>query len=169
MIVSSIALPVNDPNDDAEIVDVVNSETNADQDYQSFLVPIPPYSFFETIEEYFRSLRQKLLTRFIDIGDALDLDPSKGNSTSTIEVINGHKIEINNTVYADKSENGDEVFKVRVVQIRPLDVEEANDSITKTEYLGDVDEQTSQPNAEGTTANHDLENEIDPTKVRSKI
>ncbi|KAH8281896.1 hypothetical protein KR054_003973, partial [Drosophila jambulina] len=45
------------------------------------------------------------------------LNPKDGNTTSTVKVVDGHKVEINETVFG----NTNSVFKVRVVNVRPLD------------------------------------------------
>ncbi|XP_022230093.2 uncharacterized protein LOC111079286 [Drosophila obscura] len=45
------------------------------------------------------------------------LNPKNGNKTSTVKVVDGHKVEINETVYGDSNS----LFRVRVVNVRPLD------------------------------------------------
>ncbi|BFF96387.1 uncharacterized protein DMAD_13594 [Drosophila madeirensis] len=45
------------------------------------------------------------------------LNRNNGNTTSTVKVVDGHKVEINETVYGDANS----LFKVRVVNVRPLD------------------------------------------------
>ncbi|EDW88182.1 uncharacterized protein LOC6527378 isoform X1 [Drosophila yakuba] len=47
----------------------------------------------------------------------IPLDSKNGNTTSTIKVVDGHKVEINETVYGDSNS----VFKVRLVNVRPLE------------------------------------------------
>eukprot|EP00099_Drosophila_melanogaster_P024864 NP_723746.1 virus-induced RNA 1, isoform A [Drosophila melanogaster] len=47
----------------------------------------------------------------------IPLDSKNANTTSTIKVVNGHKVEINETVYGDSNS----VFKVRLVNVRPLE------------------------------------------------
>lgn len=43
------------------------------------------------------------------------------------QVVDGHKVEINNTVYEKKGDFGSSVFKVRIINVRPLESgEEAN-------------------------------------------
>ncbi|XP_016987856.1 uncharacterized protein LOC108050604 isoform X2 [Drosophila rhopaloa] len=47
----------------------------------------------------------------------IPLNPKNGNTTSTVKVVDGHKVEINETVYGDSNS----VFKVRLVNVRPLE------------------------------------------------
>ncbi|XP_055539106.1 uncharacterized protein LOC129726439 [Wyeomyia smithii] len=61
----------------------------------------------------------------IDIPD----DSSEGgktNTTSTVKVIDGHKVIINDTYYTKKTDFGTSIFKVRVVDVKPLDEEGAD-------------------------------------------
>ncbi|XP_055387254.1 putative uncharacterized protein DDB_G0282499 [Condylostylus longicornis] len=175
MIATSIAIPVNNPNDDVENVEVAYPQRNVEDVepvYTPFLVPISisPYSFFDGFEDYFRTIRERLLGRFLEAADTFELDPSKANSTSETKIINGHRVEINNTVYVDKDENGNEIVKVRVVHIRPLDLED--DSTTISSINSDINnngddddgEKTVKPKAEGTTAEPEFNNEIDSPK-----
>ncbi|XP_037827587.1 icarapin-like, partial [Lucilia sericata] len=73
------------------------------------------------------------------------IDPKKANSTSTVKVVDGHKVEVNETVYGDENS----VFKVRVVNIRPLEdgetVEETENKDIKPVTQGPTDKN---PNAE---------------------
>ncbi|XP_053665237.1 uncharacterized protein LOC128714387 [Anopheles marshallii] len=43
------------------------------------------------------------------------------NSTSTVKVIDGHKVVINDTYYTKKTEFGTSIFKVRVIDVKPTD------------------------------------------------
>lgn len=43
------------------------------------------------------------------------------NSTSTVKVIDGHKVIINDTYYTKKNEFGTSIFKVRVIDVQPTD------------------------------------------------
>ncbi|KAH8319021.1 hypothetical protein KR067_004091, partial [Drosophila pandora] len=47
----------------------------------------------------------------------IPLSTENGNTTSTVKVVDGHKVEINETVYGDTNS----IFKLRVVNVRPLD------------------------------------------------
>ncbi|XP_035908862.1 uncharacterized protein LOC118510741 isoform X2 [Anopheles stephensi] len=55
------------------------------------------------------------------------------NSTSTVKVIDGHKVVINDTYYTKKTEFGTSIFKVRVIDVKPTD--------------GDSDEVSTSPKA----------------------
>ncbi|KAH8391542.1 hypothetical protein KR200_009437, partial [Drosophila serrata] len=109
-----------------------------------FLQPNPSgfnLGFFDSFDDLFRRLRTRLWpvigTDSADDGAADDsdessvglgsgfslglpltpLNPKDGNTTSTVKVVDGHKVEINETVFG----NTNSVFKVRVVNVRPLD------------------------------------------------
>nr|XP_040232654.2 uncharacterized protein LOC120955657 [Anopheles coluzzii]XP_040232655.2 uncharacterized protein LOC120955657 [Anopheles coluzzii]XP_040232656.2 uncharacterized protein LOC120955657 [Anopheles coluzzii]XP_040232657.2 uncharacterized protein LOC120955657 [Anopheles coluzzii] len=43
------------------------------------------------------------------------------NTTSTVKVIDGHKVVINDTYYTKKTEFGTSIFKVRVIDVKPTD------------------------------------------------
>ncbi|KAH8419462.1 hypothetical protein KR222_005914, partial [Zaprionus bogoriensis] len=45
------------------------------------------------------------------------LNTQNGNTTSTVKVVDGHKVEINETTYGDANS----LFKVRLVNVRPLE------------------------------------------------
>lgn len=47
------------------------------------------------------------------------------------QVVDGHKVEINNTVYEKKGDFGNSVFKVRIINVRPLESGEEVDVGTK--------------------------------------
>jgi len=57
--------------------------------------------------------------------------PEGGNTTHTVQVVDGHKVEINNTVYEKKGDFGSSVFKVRIINVRPLESGEEADVGTR--------------------------------------
>lgn len=61
-------------------------------------------------------------------------------------MVDGHKVEVNETVYGDENS----VFKVRVVNIRPL---EEGETVEETEIKG------TQPVTQGPTETHATNNE----------
>ncbi|KAH8260831.1 hypothetical protein KR038_004966, partial [Drosophila bunnanda] len=109
-----------------------------------FLQPNPSgfnLGFFDSFDDLLRRLRTRLLpvigTDSTEDGAADDssdssvglgsgfslglpltpLSSKDGNTTSTVKVVDGHKVEINETVFG----NTNSVFKVRLVNVRPLD------------------------------------------------
>ncbi|XP_037708588.1 uncharacterized protein LOC119546402 isoform X3 [Drosophila subpulchrella] len=112
-----------------------------------FLQPNPSsfnLGFFDSFDDLFRRLRTRLwpvvgsesgedgATLKGDSDDSSDdsgsgfsfglrplipLDPKNANTTSTVKIVDGHKVEINETVYGDSNS----VFKVRLVNVRPLE------------------------------------------------
>ncbi|XP_004521668.1 uncharacterized protein LOC101453679 [Ceratitis capitata] len=145
-------LPAGSPSDDAEVIDVPRRQganrrgydedsdegSAGETDFRDFkgvidtgvgypfLQPHPlPFSFnlgfFDAFEDIFQRLRNQLWSQALPDGETISsLDPSKGNTTSTVKVVDGHKIEVNETVYGD----GDNLFKVRLVNIRPIGSDE---------------------------------------------
>lgn len=58
-----------------------------------------------------------------------DESPEDGqNTTSTVKVIDGHKVVINDTYYTRKNEFGTSIFKVRVIDVKPADGDSEGDS-----------------------------------------
>lgn len=177
-----LALPARSPNDDAEIIDVPRKPAaRGDDEFHDFkgvidtgsgypfLIPEPhPFSlslgFFDTFEDIFRRLHSRLWPLELpgaggdssednSSGEATSLfnvDPKKANTTSTVKIVDGHKIEINDTVYGDKNS----VFKVRVVNIRPLDSgEEAGEGATQQPAVTSVPHTTSVPDTSAPVTN----------------
>ncbi|KAH8267521.1 hypothetical protein KR018_012209, partial [Drosophila ironensis] len=141
----------NNPQDDAEVIarpqpdtDFRNFRGVIDTGAPNpFLQPSPSsfnVGFFDSFDDLFRRLRTRLWPAInVDSADTPGSDdsneeglglgfglrplitipkiPENGNTTSTIKVVDGHKVEINETVYGDTNS----VFKVRVVNVRPLE------------------------------------------------
>jgi len=113
--------------------------------------------FFDAFEDILRRLRTRLWSIPEDsdesgnggsgFGTGLESAFKNGNTTSTVKVVDGHKVEINETVYGDENS----VFKVRIVNIQPL---ESGEEVPETEGSKAV---TSGPN----TGDNDEEDEED--------
>lgn len=69
----------------------------------------------------------------IDIPDVDSAEGGQTNSTSTVKVIDGHKVIINDTYYTKKTDFGTSVFKVRVIDVQPADDGDDDKSATTTE------------------------------------
>uniref|UniRef100_U5ENV0 Putative secreted mucin n=1 Tax=Corethrella appendiculata TaxID=1370023 RepID=U5ENV0_9DIPT len=50
-----------------------------------------------------------------------DSEDGKKNSTSTTKIIDGHKVTINDTYFTKNDEFGTSLFKVRVIDVKPVD------------------------------------------------
>ncbi|XP_049282644.1 uncharacterized protein LOC125763465 isoform X1 [Anopheles funestus] len=59
------------------------------------------------------------------------------NSTSTVKVIDGHKVVINDTYYTKKTEFGTSIFKVRVIDVKPTD--DSSEAVTTPKAPTDVE------------------------------
>ncbi|ALC38498.1 vir-1 [Drosophila busckii] len=98
-----------------------------------------PFSpgFFNNFDDIFRRFRAHLWPIVADSDEAnagsgdsdeigfgfrplipVTLNNENATKTSTVKVVNGHKVEINETTYGDESSG---LFKVRVVNVRPLE------------------------------------------------
>lgn len=60
------------------------------------------------------------------------------NSTSTVKIIDGHKVVINDTYYTKKTDFGTSIFKVRVIDVKPA--EEGGDEATAPKAPTDGEE-----------------------------
>ncbi|KAH8338701.1 hypothetical protein KR074_007724, partial [Drosophila pseudoananassae] len=151
----------NNPQDDAEVIDVP-SRPQSDPNFHNFRGVVDTGSgypflqsnpssfnegFFNSFDDLFRRLRTRLwpvigsdsgedgaaagtddssddsgsgfafgLRPLIPI-PRIPLSTENGNTTSTVKVVDGHKVEINETTYGDTNS----IFKLRVVNVRPLD------------------------------------------------
>lgn len=89
----------------------------------------------------------------IDIPDVDDSEEgAQTNSTSTVKVIDGHKVIINDTYYTKKTDFGTSVFKVRVIDVKPVDGDE-----------GDADKPVDTGNRSGTDADEEGDGKKEPT------
>ncbi|XP_053676350.1 uncharacterized protein LOC128726560 [Anopheles nili] len=108
------------------------------------------------------------------------------NTTSTVKIIDGHKVVINDTYYTKKTEFGTSIFKVRVINVEsaekdgdesttpklPTDVEvdnrngvEGTDKETPTTVAPKRDTELDSSDEEKTTADDDNLNTIDTSEV----
>uniref|UniRef100_A0A1B0AT32 Uncharacterized protein n=1 Tax=Glossina palpalis gambiensis TaxID=67801 RepID=A0A1B0AT32_9MUSC len=140
-----------DVRDDAEVIDGHRRDEDFD-DFKgvidtgvgyTFLRPNPQatafnFGFYDSFEDILRRIKDALTSPVVysthdedsdEIVYHMKRDPVKMNKTSTVKVIDGHKVEINDTQYNNKNSH----FRVRVINIRPLDddvkVGEANDTV----------------------------------------
>ncbi|KAL9928168.1 virus-induced RNA 1 [Glossina fuscipes fuscipes] len=148
----ALASPVpGDVRDDAEVIDGHRRDEDFD-DFKgvidtgvgyTFLRPNPQatafnFGFYDSFEDILRRIKDALTSPVVysthdedsdEIVYHMKRDPVKMNKTSTVKVIDGHKVEINDTQYNNKNSH----FRVRVINIRPLDddvkVGEANDTV----------------------------------------
>ncbi|XP_055847205.1 uncharacterized protein LOC129912775 [Episyrphus balteatus] len=121
-----------------------NDDTDVDPDYKNFkgfvdtgagypfLAPLPrPFSFnlgfFDSFDDIFRGLRNRLWSVDSDSdesseesGFGLGSNPIN-DTTSVVKVVDGHKIEINETVIGNGDGAGGALFKFRIINIRPLE------------------------------------------------
>ncbi|XP_075153076.1 virus-induced RNA 1 [Haematobia irritans] len=156
-----LSLPAGNPSDDAEVIGYprrVSTRTDDDDDFKDFkgvidtgsgypfFQPNPSvlhFGFFDSFDDIFRRFSARLFPTTLlggaGEGDSdessgsggvvtTSFDPKKGNTTSTVKVVDGHKVEVNETVYGDEHS----VFKVRVVNVRPLEEGETVEETVQT-------------------------------------
>jgi hypothetical protein len=144
------SLPAGLPEDDVEVIGgprrVKTTDDSADDDFgfngvvtsdvgYPFLQPNPHsfalnFGFFDALDDILTRLRTRLYgSEDKDSSDEdaspfgvskLFRDQNKINSSSTVKVVGGHKIEINDTFYG----NENSLFKVRSINVRPLEDDE---------------------------------------------
>lgn len=161
-----------------------NDETDVEPDYKNFkgfvdtgagypfLAPLPrPFSFnlgfFDSFDDIFRGLRNRLWS--VDSGS--DESSDEGNfglgsnpindTTSVVKVVDGHKVEINETVIGNGDGAGGALFKFRIINIRPLESGEevAEGTVTSAPSTGKENTPIST-----TTRVRDIEGNSDETK-----
>lgn len=105
------------------------------------------YSFFPDFDlvSRIRGLVSRLKS---EIGDSFgDIDWSKGNTTSTTKVIDGHVVTVNETSYKD--DDSDLVLHVKVIDVKPTEgADETPDVSSETsESSPDSNEEAPAPSA----------------------
>lgn len=108
--------------------------------------------------------------------------PEGANTTSTTKIIGDHSVTINETTYSDGDENGGTVFRIRVVDVKPLnettsdtiDTEKSDDSdeestptrrITTTERNNEEREELTTPGSRSVETVEEFDNEIPKSQV----
>lgn len=95
----------------------------------------------------------------IDIPDVDDSEEgAQTNSTSTVKVIDGHKVIINDTYYTKKTDFGTSVFKVRVIDVKPVDGDEGD-----ADKPAGADKPVDTGNRSGTDADEEGDGKKEPT------
>lgn len=69
----------------------------------------------------------------IEIPDDDSSEDAQTNSTSTVKIIDGHKVIINDTYYTKKTQFGTSVYKVRVIDVKPAEEGETEKPSTEEE------------------------------------
>lgn len=156
----ALASPVpGDKRNDAEVINGHRPDDDFD-DFKGvidtgagypFLRPNPQafsfnFGFYDTFEDILRRIKETLSAPGLypnsdessdEIVHHFKIDPSKINRTSTVKVVDGHKVEINDSQY----NNNNSLFRVRVINIRPID----DDDEKVGETNGNVNTVTSGP------------------------
>ncbi|XP_063709396.1 uncharacterized protein LOC134837929 [Culicoides brevitarsis] len=132
-------------NDDVELIEVVPLEkqnashafgADYDDDYPpASFVPVAYFPFnidFRSLFTGFDDWIDRMRNRFHGIVSGEGLDGDKGNTTSTVKVVDNHKVTINDTVYKKDTPYGTQFVKVRTVHVRPVNESAEVDSISTT-------------------------------------
>ncbi|KAG5309860.1 PREDICTED: icarapin-like [Acromyrmex echinatior] len=92
----------------------------------NFDMAMPSFSYFT---DAMAQLRQTLLNYFRNIPEIPNFSTPEGaNTTSTVKIINGHVVTINETVYSKNDSNGGAVFRVRIIDVKPQNETEGGGS-----------------------------------------
>lgn len=67
----------------------------------------------------------------VEIPDDDSSDDAQTNTTSTVKFIDGHKVIINDTYYTKKTGYGTSIYKVRVIDVKPVEEGEAEKPATE--------------------------------------
>uniref|UniRef100_A0A1L8DPP1 Putative salivary secreted mucin 3 n=1 Tax=Nyssomyia neivai TaxID=330878 RepID=A0A1L8DPP1_9DIPT len=170
------------PNDDAEVVVVPlekqdpSQKGDADPGFGGFdgvieedipggfFTIFRPFSFdfgsiFRNFEESLRNFRTQFANPWADgpFGgdDGDDGDEPKGNTTSTVQIIDGHKVIVNETTYVKNTDFGTSIIKHRTVEVQPQDDEESEGT-------------TNNPKAETTTKRDtEIEKDVESKEINT--
>ncbi|GAB1865455.1 Icarapin [Camponotus japonicus] len=114
-----------------------------------------PLSYGAAFNEYFNRVTQNFLNLFWNIPDVTNLKiPEGANTTSTVKVIDGHVVTINETTYTSGDENGGTAFRIRIIDVKP-----ENDTLLISN--GNAEPTTVKTEAEGSRETvEDMNNEI---------
>lgn len=115
------------------------------------------FDFLPTLafSEYMNTLRQHFLNYFWNIPDVTNIKiPEGANTTSTVKIIDGHVVTINETTYSSGDENGGTAFRIRIIDVKP-----ENDTLLISN--GNAEPTTVKTEAEGSRETvEDMNNEI---------
>ncbi|XP_014479517.1 PREDICTED: icarapin-like [Dinoponera quadriceps] len=111
-----------------------------------------PY-FRETLN----ALREQMLQWFWNVPDFTNMPiPEGANTTSTVKVVDGHMVTINETTYSSGDKNGGTAFRIRIIDVKPL-----NDTLPPVGSDANTTPGTTSPqNPESAETVEDFNNEI---------
>ncbi|XP_018311455.1 icarapin-like [Mycetomoellerius zeteki] len=90
-----------------------DSSDEDDFDTMSFDFAMP--NFYDTIIK----LRETLSNYFLNMPDMNFKIPEGANTTSTVKIINGHVVTINETTYTSGDDISGTMFRIRTVDVKP--------------------------------------------------
>uniref|UniRef100_A0A336KKE7 CSON011373 protein n=1 Tax=Culicoides sonorensis TaxID=179676 RepID=A0A336KKE7_CULSO len=117
-------------NDDVEFVEIVPLEKRNgtfgiheydEDDVPTSFFPVAYFPFnidFRSLFTGFDDLINRMRNSFHSLID--DDDVNKGNTTSTVKIVDNHKVVINDTTYKKDTPYGTQFVKVRTVHVKPL-------------------------------------------------
>nr|ACM40876.1 secreted salivary protein [Culicoides nubeculosus] len=123
-------------NDDVEFVEIVPLEKRNgtigineydEDDTPAAFFPVAYFPFnidFRSLLTGFDDLITRMRNSFHSFIDDDNLDGDKGNTTSTVKIVDNHKVVINDTVYKKDTPYGTQFVKVRTVHVKPLNESE---------------------------------------------
>ncbi|XP_011694212.1 PREDICTED: icarapin-like [Wasmannia auropunctata] len=130
-----------------------DSSEEEDFDSVGFNLAMPNF-FSDSFRDTINGLRQRLLNYFWNMPDITDIKiPDGANTTSTTKIINGHVVTINETTYTSGDELGGTAFRIRIVDVKPL-----NDTETIEGNTGEPAVRPESPESRETV--EDFNNEI---------
>lgn len=97
------------------------SDRTADDD-SSYFFPMSISSMEESWQDFMAGIRQRMRDLMMNMSGMINFSvPEGANTTSTVKIIDGHVVTINETVYDNDSGWDHSFVRVRVVDVKPLD------------------------------------------------
>ncbi|EZA56188.1 Icarapin-like protein, partial [Ooceraea biroi] len=75
---------------------------------------------FFLLSETMTRLRNNLMSYFWNLPDITNMKiPEGANTTSTVKIIDGHVVTINETTYSSGDANSNTAFRIRIIDVKP--------------------------------------------------
>ncbi|XP_018359660.1 PREDICTED: icarapin-like [Trachymyrmex cornetzi] len=113
----------------------------------------PQFQFPMLFERIIQNLRRTFSGDITSLFHETNIPiPEGANTTSTTKIIDGHVVTLNETTYSRGNENGDISFRIRIIDVKPLN---------ETEVIGGGStEQPSEPDPGSRETVEEFNNEI---------
>ncbi|KAH0950627.1 hypothetical protein HN011_011517 [Eciton burchellii] len=78
------------------------------------------FDFMPNLADTMNRLRNSMLNYFWNMPDVTEIKiPEGANTTSTVKIIDGHVVTINETTYSSGDDNSNTAFRIRIIDVKP--------------------------------------------------